>query len=108
MTGQPAFAADNTPQIMFDIVYKMPKRPGAVTKALPSDVDRVMAIALAKDPDDRFQSAVELADAFAQACSRRLAPELRHRGDALTQRCPWGSTIAARSGAGDEQHLNSP
>jgi hypothetical protein len=106
MTGQPAFAADSTPQIMFDIVYKMPKRPGAVTKGLPSDVDRVMAIALAKNADDRFQSAAELAAAFAQASRRKLSSELRQRGDALTRSYPWGSTVGARLNAGDDQHVS--
>jgi hypothetical protein len=106
MTGQPAFSGDSTPQIMFDIVYGMPRRPGAVTRGLPSDVDRVMAIGLAKEPDQRFQSADELARAFAQACRRKLAPALRDRADALTRAQPWGATMAPRTSPSEERHAS--
>lgn len=93
MTGQPAFAGENTPQILFDIVYKMPQRPSSVTRTLPHEADWMMAIALAKDPAERFQSAAEFAAAFAQACRRRLSPELRARGLAATRAYPWGKTL---------------
>jgi serine/threonine-protein kinase len=97
MTGQPAFPGDNTPQILFDIVYKMPKRPTVAARSLPPDVDLVMSIALAKDPAQRFQSAAEFASAFALACQRRLPPELRARGQAAVEAHPWGTTLNARS-----------
>jgi serine/threonine-protein kinase len=94
MTGRPAFPGDNTPQIMFDIVYKSPPRPSQVTPGLPTDVDLVMAIGLAKDPDDRFASASDLAAAFRHACKRRLDRELRRRGHAIIRAYPWGRTMA--------------
>jgi serine/threonine protein kinase len=96
MTGQPAFGGDSTPQVMFDIVYKMPKRPSEAAKGLSADIDRVMAIALAKNPDDRFQSAAEFAQNFALACQRRIPPQLRERADELVRALPWGSTSIAR------------
>jgi serine/threonine-protein kinase len=93
MCGRPPFPGDNTPQIMFDIVYKTPPRPSLVTKGLPGDVDLVMAIALAKDPGDRFQSATELAKAFRRACRKRLDAETRTRGHAMMRAYPWGRTL---------------
>jgi hypothetical protein len=81
---------------MFDVVYKVPRRPGGSAKGLSLDIDRVMAIAMAKSPDDRFQSASEFAQAFALACHRRLSPPLRERADALIERYPWGSSVASR------------
>jgi serine/threonine-protein kinase len=93
MTGQPAFPGENTPQILFDIVYKMPKRPSAAARSLPVDVDYVMAVALAKEPEQRFQSAAEFAEAFVLACQRRLTPELRARGEAAVEQHPWGTTL---------------
>jgi serine/threonine-protein kinase len=93
LVGQPAFAGESTPQILFDIVYKMPKRPSSVNREIPSDVDLLMAIALAKDPADRFESAQELAAAFALACRRKLSSELRARGEQITRACPWGKTL---------------
>jgi serine/threonine-protein kinase len=96
MTGQPAYSGESTPQILFDIVYKMPMRPSHAQKTLSSDVDLVMAIALAKDPSDRFLSAIEFADAFADACRRKLAGPLRTHGAELTRALPWGTSIATR------------
>ncbi len=103
MTGQPAFPGDGTPQIMFDIVYKMPKRPSAAGRGIPAELDFVMAIALAKDPDDRFQSALELSQAFVRATRRKLSSELRERGAALLRALPWGSTLTAKGTGNDER-----
>jgi serine/threonine-protein kinase len=97
LTGQPAFPGENTPQIMFDIVYKMPKQPSAVVKGLPSELDLVMMIALAKTAEDRFAGAGELADAIAAAVDGTLSPELRERGIALTRRFPWGTNLTGRA-----------
>ena len=96
LTGQPAFPGENTPQIMFDIVYKMPKQPSAVVKGLPPELDLVMMIALAKNAEDRFASADELAAAVNDAALGALAPALRERGIALTRRFPWGSNLTTR------------
>jgi eukaryotic-like serine/threonine-protein kinase len=97
MTGQPAFPGDGTPQIMFDIVYKAPKRPGAAIHGLNSDIDLVMAIALAKDPDHRFQSAAEFAAAFALACKRRLPGVLRERGALMVRAYPWDRALVTQA-----------
>jgi serine/threonine-protein kinase len=82
---------------MFDIVYKMPKRPSVVARGVPGELDLVLAIGLAKDPDDRFQSAAELAEAFTKACRREISSELRTRGHRVLRACGWGATLTARS-----------
>ncbi len=102
MTGRPAFPGDNTPQIMFDIVYKTPPRPSLVAKGLPSDVDLVMALALAKDPEHRIESAAALARAFKHACRRKLDAELRTRGHAAIRSYPWGRALAPGMRPGQE------
>jgi hypothetical protein len=94
LTGQPAFPGESTPQVMFDVVYKVPRQPTSVVRGIPSDVDWVMAIGMAKDPAERFQSASELAAAFALATRRGLSVELRARGQALVRKAPWGSMLA--------------
>jgi len=94
LTGQPAFPGESTPQVMFDVVYKVPRQPTGVVKGIPSDVDWVMAIGMAKDPDERFQSASELATAFSLATRRALPLAVRARGHALVRRAPWGSMLA--------------
>jgi eukaryotic-like serine/threonine-protein kinase len=100
MTGQPAFPGESTPQILFDVVYKMPKRPSSIAKNVPSDVDLVMAIALAKYPAERFQSAQEFADAFVQAMQRKLVSVLRERGASMTRTYEWGKTLVVPASGG--------
>ena len=89
-TGQPPYAGRDVPSILYSVVHEVPQRPGELVK-LPRDVDRVIAIGLAKRPDDRFATAVQLAEAFAAAASSRLSRELRDRGDAAIAARPWGT-----------------
>ncbi|MBE7453030.1 MAG: protein kinase [Kofleriaceae bacterium] len=95
LTGRPPFTGRDTPQILFDVVYRMPHRPGELVDGLGGDVDAVLAIALAKHPDDRFASAGELASALTAALSGGVARSLRQRGDALIARHAWGRTEPA-------------
>lgn len=89
LTGRPAFAGDEYPKIMFDLVYVQPTRPGELAP-LPVDCDLALALALAKRPEDRLGAAEELAAALAAAFEERLAPELRDRANAILERHPWG------------------
>src|SRR5204863_9590662 len=52
LTGTPPFAGGDVPRILFDICYSQPKRPSSIAPLSP-DIDRALAIALAKDPADR-------------------------------------------------------
>jgi serine/threonine-protein kinase len=92
-TGQPAFAGDSTPQILFDIVYKSPVRPSSVVKELSRELDLVLALALAKDPDERFQTTVELAHAFALALYGEIEPATRTRASVCVRKHPWGRAL---------------
>jgi serine/threonine-protein kinase len=98
LTGRQAFPGTSTPQILFDIVYRSPQRPSLVNHLLPTDVDLVLAIALAKDPDIRFQSATELARAVRSAVRNKLGSELRARGHGVIKAYPWGEPISLRGG----------
>jgi serine/threonine-protein kinase len=93
LTGRPAFSGSDTPQIMFEVVYKTPERPSSIIKHLPSEIDLVMAIALAKDPRGRWQSAREFAHAFELASRRTLGAELRARAYAIVKAYPWGQAV---------------
>jgi serine/threonine protein kinase len=90
LTGQPAFGGHEV-QRLFDAVSKQPVAPGQVLPGLPADVDRVLALALAKKPSDRPASASELAGAFGAAAQERLPAALRARADAILRARPWGS-----------------
>jgi eukaryotic-like serine/threonine-protein kinase len=89
LTGHPPFTGKDVPSTLYDVVYKMPTRPSALGE-LGEDVDRVLAIAMAKRADDRFADATELADALAAAAGASLDAGLRTRADELIDRHPWG------------------
>jgi len=90
LTGRPAFPGEDTPRIMFDVAYRQPDKPSLQAEGIPSDVDLVIAVGLAKDPDERFESAPALARALAAAIKRRLPEDVRTRAVALLARQPWG------------------
>ncbi len=62
LTGRPAFEGETTAEILYKVVHTMPPRPTAVAP-VPPEMDLVLAIALAKRPEDRFESASELVSA---------------------------------------------
>jgi serine/threonine-protein kinase len=90
MTGHPAFTGKDVPTTLYDVVYRVPTQP-SILAPIPGDVDRVLAIGLAKDPKDRFATAVELAEWLAVAVTDGLSPEQRKRADELTVKHPWGT-----------------
>ena len=64
LTGQPAFRGDDTPAILFEVVYRGPRRP------------------------------TELAAALASIPGKGLSPELKARGEILLLDLPWGGRAA--------------
>jgi serine/threonine-protein kinase len=90
LTGRPAFAGSELPQILFDVCFAQPARPGSLA-TLPPDVDRVLALGLAKRAGDRMDSARGFAAALRSAFADSLSPPLRARADALLEAEPWGS-----------------
>ncbi len=94
LVGRPAFSGADTPQILFDVVYRMPDRPGSLVDAVPREVELVLALALAKHADDRFASAGELARALAAAYQGALDRALVRRGEQLIARHAWGRSVS--------------
>jgi serine/threonine-protein kinase len=90
LTGRPAFAGSELPQILFDVCFAQPVRPGSLV-ALSADVERVLALGLAKRADDRLDSALGFATALRTAFAGSLSPALRARADAMLEAAPWGS-----------------
>ena len=90
LTGQPPFGVEHV-QAMFEVVYRQPVAPSALARAIPLDVDLVMAIALAKDRADRFESASAFAAALEAATQGELSEPLRTRAAELLRTRPWGS-----------------
>ena len=89
VTGHPAFTGKDVPSTLYDVVYKQPTQPSQLAQ-LPADLDRVLAIGLAKNPAERFQSATEFAQALAAAAAGELPQPLRRRAEDLLGKFPWG------------------
>ncbi len=90
ITGHPVVLGDAGPATLHDVVYRVATRPSLLAQ-LPADVDRVVAIGLAKDPRERFAFALELARWFSAAVTQGLDPDQRRRADDLIARYPWGA-----------------
>jgi serine/threonine-protein kinase len=99
LTGEPPFAAGDTPQTLYQVVYRNPIRPTSLVRGLPPDVDLVLAIALAKDQADRFDSALEMAAAMRLAVKGALDPQRRLHARTLLAALPWG--VGVRDSAVD-------
>ena len=94
ITGHPVFTGKDVPSTLYEVVYRVPTRPSQLTE-LPPDVDRVLAVGLAKDPRDRFGFALELARWFSAAVTQGLDPDQRRRADELIARQPWGARLGS-------------
>ena len=91
VTGHPVFTGKDVPSTLYEVVYRVPTRPSLLAP-LPADVDRVLALGLAKDPRDRFGFALELARWFSAAVAQGLDAGQRRRADDLIARYPWGTS----------------
>jgi len=98
LTGHTPFTASNLPQTLFRIVYVNPKDPSSLVKSLPLDIARVLAIAIAKRPDDRFTHILEFIDAFDDARANNLSDVRRHQADEILKRSPWNANLSEHPG----------
>ncbi len=80
LCGHPPFESDKPIKVIFAHAHDAVVPPSARRAEIPADLERVILRCLAKDPADRFQTAVELEEALA-ACqsadgwNRTLAAE---------------------------------
>jgi hypothetical protein len=92
LTGHPAFEGETTAEVLYKVVHSMPLRPSAAAP-LAAELDLALAVAIAKDPGDRFASAGELATALEDAARGRLEPAFRVRGERLLASLPWAVAL---------------
>lgn len=71
LVGRPPFNGDNLNAILYQVLNGAPPLPSTFIPNLPHGFDRIVAKALAKNPDKRFQSVAEMAAALRKY--RRIA-----------------------------------
>jgi serine/threonine protein kinase len=88
LTGRNAFSGADTPALLYGVIHTMPAAPTSLA-TLPPDVDRWMALALAKDPGARWDSGAELAAQLARALRDDLADDVRALAERVLHTTPW-------------------
>src|SRR5690606_5167513 len=58
ITGHPPYAAGEIAETLYRVVHTRPRRPTDIAD-VPPEIDLVLAIGMAKNPDARFTSAAE-------------------------------------------------
>jgi hypothetical protein len=81
LAGRPPFMAPSIPGIVHRVVYENPEPLSRFVPELPADVERVMARAMAKDPNARYPSAEALAEDAEDVAGGQ--PPRHARGDDL-------------------------
>jgi serine/threonine protein kinase, bacterial len=72
LTGGPPFPWDTVPQLMAAHVNAPPPRPSITRPEVPAGVDEVIATGMAKDPNQRYATTIELANAARDAIARPI------------------------------------
>ncbi len=83
LTGRVPFTADSPVAISLKHIQAHPTPPGELNKAIPQAVEDVILKALAKNPDERYQQAETLANAYWQAVKQE--PENTQEPEAPTE-----------------------
>lgn len=89
LTGRPAFTGPDMVSTLYNVLHVQPTQPSQLAR-VPADLERVLALALAKQRDRRLGSASMFAAALHEAVRHRLDPRLRRDADALLAAHPWG------------------
>ena len=111
LTGQPPFNGDNVNAIMYQTLNAIPAPPNSLNPEVPEMIDFIVAKALAKKVEDRYQNAKDLAVDL-RAC-RETLPRSGQKMD--LSRTPAGGEkklshaidITGRTGAGEEEAMST-
>lgn len=79
LTGRTPFRGNNYAILAHNHLYELPPRPSLINPAIPPAVERVIFTALMKHPQQRYQSAEDMADALGRAVNAQ-APKKNYFG----------------------------
>jgi serine/threonine protein kinase len=95
IVGRVPFNADTPFATIHDHIYKPLPLPSKINRAVPLPIEQILLKALAKEPQDRYPSAIDMVDALREAMESAGVTELgaiRYRS-AGTTLSPTASTI---------------
>ncbi len=95
LTGQAAFPSRNPMAAMFEAVHHHPEPPSHLQPAIPSDVDAVLSLGLAKEPARRYADVRDLARDLEAALDGRLSEAVRKRASDLRPPTEGERTLTA-------------
>lgn len=104
LTGQKTFAGETAAAIMHSVASVNPEPPSKINPELPPAIDELLKKALAKNPQQRFQSAIE----FKAALDRCLT---KPQGNVLRRKILYaiaGLVAVSALGGGSYWFLNRP
>ena len=100
LTGRVPFEGESPLAVLMKHAYEPPPPPRRLNPSLPEDIDTLLLRALAKNPDERFQSAAEMAGAVArianrieQSQARTQAANLYRAGAQAIEERRWDAAI---------------
>ncbi|MBL0941017.1 MAG: protein kinase [Gemmatimonadaceae bacterium] len=118
ITGRKPFQGDTLHALLFAVVQEEPPAPSTLVPGLPASLDAVVQKAMAKDPANRFASAIEMAHALtgiraslsgpsyndSMALSTTLAHKVASKGadaarEAVARTAAAAASTAARANA---------
>jgi serine/threonine protein kinase len=73
-TGRTPFLGDNYPALAHSHIYEQPPRPRAINPAIHPAIEHIILTALTKNPQQRFQTARDMAESLKQALATIQAP----------------------------------
>lgn len=99
LTGSRPYSGDSLEQQLAGHLVAPPPRPSALNPKLPKGFDDVVAKGMAKDPDNRYQTAGELADAVRAVQPGRRGAHSKPKPPSAGSRRPRLSTLALSAAA---------
>ncbi len=99
LTGRMPFQAGDVLAAIREVANVHPPAPSTLVHELHRDIDAVLAIGLAKDPDERYETAIALVDDLEAASRGKLCDASRARADSIHSGVADAATISAASEA---------
>ncbi len=73
-TGRTPFLGDNYPALAHSHIYELPPRPSTINPAISPAIEYIILTALMKNPQQRYQTARDMADTLQKALTHNTPP----------------------------------